>query len=141
MADLALRFKSMRSLRPVSVDVQSDAEFYHMSMMQLESCKLDFGNKLWGKSYGEIWEQHPDYVNWFLERCYATTYPKQRRFLHFCKLKIERVELEEDFKSGEWTKVTDGDQDVPSAARMQALESKVAVLESELAALKKMCTR
>ena len=138
MADLALRFKSLRSSQPLPLDVQNDAEFSRMSMLELEHCKLDFGKTHVGKAYGQIWERHPDYVNWFLERYYSTTVHKQRRFLHFCKLKIERAELEGDFQSGEWTKVVE-EEDVPSVARMESLENKVAQLESELADLRRMC--
>ena len=91
MADLSNRLKQMHYPEPVK---SSFDEFHGMSIRELEQYKLEFGKTHASKTYAEIFENHQAYVLKFLQRFHSSSRPLHRRFLFYCKMKIERAELE-----------------------------------------------
>lgn len=91
MADLSQRLKQMQYPEPAKASFE---EFHGMSIRELERYTLGFGKTHTSKTYAEIFENHQAYVLKFLQRFHSSNRPLHRRFLFYCKMKIERAELE-----------------------------------------------
>ena len=66
-----------------------------MSLEELWSCKLGFGKTHAKKTYGDIWLNHQNYVQWFLDHHTGGQMPQEhKKFQYFCHSMIERAELE-----------------------------------------------
>ena len=123
-------------------------EFGHLSLQQLEETKLGFGKTHTNLTYSEIWKNHQVYVAWFLIHYGNSTRSLHKKFAYFCKLKIERAELQQDHvpltdgppKSKEesydpWNDSQhddDGDEDCLSPRSIRNLKLRVKSLEENL---------
>ena len=95
MATLSRRLETMHKAAndqaPADTALQG---FRSMSLDDMWQCPLGFGRTYPKKTYGDVWLNHQDYVQWFLDHHSTSTTMGHRKFLFFCQCMIERAELE-----------------------------------------------
>eukprot|EP00435_Cladocopium_sp_Y103_P025620 s2627_g6.t1 len=67
----------------------------HLTIEDLKGEAMTFGRTHLGKTFEEMWVNHPDWIKWFAAHYYSSGKIEHRRMIHFIYLKIEESESAE----------------------------------------------
>ena len=121
MASLAHRLKLVQT----TVE-EPGPDFSHMSIHDLENCKVDFGTKHAGENYLHVWTNDQPWVMWMVQHYSTSKKFSHRQFLHFVELKIERAELE-----GTGVPVIEPNLEVPKTSSQPKGHGKSSVIKAK----------
>ena len=94
MATVGRRLEMMHKAANDLAPTDAEQGFRSMSLDDMWKCPLGFGRTYPKKTYGDVWLNHQDYVQWFLDHHSTSSTISHRQFLFFCQCMIERAELE-----------------------------------------------
>eukprot|EP00435_Cladocopium_sp_Y103_P038581 s1016_g10.t1 len=64
----------------------------HLTIEDLKGEAMTFGRTHLGKTFEEMWVNHPDWIRWFAAHYYSSGKTEHRRMIHYIYLKIEESE-------------------------------------------------
>eukprot|EP00434_Breviolum_minutum_P032343 symbB.v1.2.028601.t2/scaffold3045.1/size120917/6 len=117
---LADRFKKVRDQEK---EEDTLARLNAMSMQQLQELPIRFGQAKLGTPFHEVVHNDPGYCQWFLGLYGESKNPKHMEFVHYLRLYIERMELENAESANEEEKPS-GTKEPPKGVKLAMPKNK-----------------
>jgi hypothetical protein len=68
-------------------------EVENLSLYPNPTDTINFGRKHCGKTFQDVWNHDPNYVEWFVSHCSSNLSPNMRRFARYVEIQIEAEEF------------------------------------------------
>lgn len=96
-------------------------EFQALALSEMGEHIITFGKAHLGKTYRDVWKNHPDWIKYMVSRfADKTDKPEHLKLLHYVSLMVERAELETNPITPAGTGTVTGRGSPPPASRVGA---------------------
>lgn len=82
----------LQALHSQAKNIEAVVDLSKLSMSELEQLTVQFGEKHRNKTFGQVWKEDPQWIQFFANKYEQSTKPVHVNLLYFIRRKVERAE-------------------------------------------------